>query len=185
MKRLLLATILMLLFSQLQAGNDGADSLPSSRKYPVPKQDGKMMFYIQRTHNRNTVIYELNFRKDGSVDPKEPLTPVWIRFEEGGARKPLSLIQNRVFGLDMRPVVKATWMVHFRSYKKRDIFLIHTENTNTFRALVRINGKMAELSNLFLCMVTNALGIPSVIKYIDIFGVDPVTREQVMERVTP
>lgn len=167
------------------AANESTHNPAQGAKYPVPQLNEKLLFYVQRTHNRNTVIYELNYQADGTIDKKEPLHPLWIRYEEGGARKELTYIQNRVYGLNVKQLNKDTWLIHFRSYRKRVIYLKRNEKNNTFRAMIIINGKMANLTNLFICSVTNNLGIPSSAKYIDISGTDPVTGEVMLERVIP
>jgi hypothetical protein len=167
------------------AGNDDQGNLPENRKYPVPRLTETLLFYVQRTHNRNTVIYELNYQANGVVDQKEPLHPLWIRYEEGGVRKELSYMQNRVYGLNIRCLNKDSYVFHFRSYKKREVYLVRNEKNNHFKAMIKINGKMAVLTSLFICSVNNALGIPSTVKYIDINGVDPATGNSVNERVIP
>ncbi|MEI6683863.1 MAG: DUF4833 domain-containing protein [Bacteroidota bacterium] len=153
--------------------------------YPEPGRSDKLLFFVQRTHNRNTVIYELNPGPDGRPDKHDPLRPCWIRYEEGGVRKTLSFIQNRVYGLDAKPLSPDGFVIHFRAYKKREIYLMKNLKTGKYRAMIHINGKMAELASLFICSVTNALGIPSSVKYIDISGFDPETHEPVRERVIP
>jgi hypothetical protein len=179
----------LLLFCSIRtlnpAGSDEPGNIVIGRNYPVPRLSEKLLFYVQRTHNRNTVIYELNFQADGNISKKEPLHPMWIRYEEGAIRKELSFIQNRVYGLDTRFMGRDTWLIHFRSYKKREIYLMRTGKNNLYKAMIKINGKMAELTSLFICTVTNSLGIPSTVKYIDINGVDPVTGTIINERVIP
>lgn len=163
----------------------GPDTVISYRHYPVPAKTERLMFFVQRTHNRNTIVYELNRKEDGTLDPEEPLCVEWVRFEEGGVRKELSYLQRRVFGIEVLPAGAGRWLIRFRAYEKREIYLSKSKETGRYRALVRINGKVAELTRLFLGMVTNALGIPSVIRYVDIHGIDPATGKPVMERIIP
>ncbi|MGE5423744.1 MAG: DUF4833 domain-containing protein, partial [Syntrophothermus sp.] len=75
--------------------------------------------------------------------------------------------------------------VQFRSYSKKDIFLVYVKDKDEYRVLTTINGKMAELTSLFVASVTNSLGIPSSVKYIDIKGIDPATGKNVVERIIP
>ncbi|MDP1622481.1 MAG: DUF4833 domain-containing protein [Bacteroidales bacterium] len=167
------------------AGTDEPGDSVINHHYPVPRLTERLLFYVQRTHNMNTIIYELNFQSEGNLDKQEPLHPLWIRYEEGGLRKELSFIQNRVYGLEVSPLENETWLIRFRAYKKREIYLMRSAKSNIYKAMIRINGKMAELTSLFICSVTNALGIPSTVKYIDINGIDPATGEVVFERVIP
>lgn len=181
----LLACLILLCTQPASSANDGDEPAAQNRNYPVPPRSDKLLFYVQRTHNRNTVVYELNLLADGRVDNAEPLHASWIRYEEGGQRKELTYIQRRVYGLDFRLVEKDTWMIKFRQFKKRDIYLMRMGKNNIYKAMIRINGKMAELTNLFICSVTNSLGVPSKVKYIDINGIDPGSGTIVHERVIP
>jgi hypothetical protein len=167
------------------AGNDWVGDSTRTRRYPSPQINEKLLFYVQRTHNRNTIIYELNLKADGKIDTKEPLHPLWIRYEEGGIRKELSYLQNRVYGLNVRMLDRETWLLNFRQYSKRTIYLIKSKKTKCYKAMITINGKMATLTSLFICSVNNALGIPSKVNYIDITGIDPVSGAVVNERVIP
>lgn len=181
-----MAILLFLGFNTLnQAGNGDKDNPSDNRNYPVPQRSEKLLFYVQRTHNRNTVIYELNLQTDGKLNKKEPLHPLWIRYEEGGVRKELSFIQNRVYGLDVHMLDEYTYLIHFRSFKKRAIYLMQTGKNNQYKVMISINGKMEELTSLFICSVNNSLGIPASVKYIDIHGIDPATGKIVNERVIP
>ena len=180
--------ILILLFihgSIMVCQAEEPDTTFPYRNYPVPEWTPKLMFYLQRSHNRNTVIYELNYSRLGTLNEKEPLRPSWIRFEEKGIRKELSNIQKKVFGLDVRNIGKESWIIRFRSYKKREVYLFRDETGKSYKALVRINGKMVRLTHLFLSMTTNAIGVPSSIKYVDLHGIDQETHAVVMERVIP
>ena len=186
MKKYLLSVLLIfLVIFVVHAGNNEPVHTAQNSKYPTPKLTDKLLFFVQRTHNKNTVIYELNSQTDGELDKNNPLHPSWIRYEEGGVRKELSFIQNRVYGLDVRLLEKDTYLLHFRSYKKKDIYLMRSGKNNKYKAMISINGKMAELTSLFICSVTNSLGIPSTVKYIDINGIDPATGKVVNERVIP
>jgi len=166
-------------------GTNESDHPTVNSKYPTPQITGKLLFYVQRTHNMNTVIYELNFKTDGKLDKKEPLHALWIRYEEGGVRKELTFIQNRVYGLDVHMLENETYLIHFKSMKQRAIYLMQIGKDNQYKAMISINGKMAELTSLFICSVTNSLGIPSSVEYININGIDHITGNIVNERVIP
>ena len=67
--------------------------------YPVPQKTDKLLFYLQRSHNKNTIVYELNTLPNGEINIKNPINVYWIRYEEGGRRAELSFIQRRAFGV--------------------------------------------------------------------------------------
>lgn len=184
---LIFTMAILLHWQPLQACLAESDSLRpvSGSAWPKPQRGGKLLFFVQRTHNRNTVVYELNPGPDGRPDPSEPLHARWIRYEEGGISKELSFIQNKVYGLHVERTGNDYIILKFKSYRERELYLIKSKRENRYMVMMRINGKMAELVSLFISSVTNKLGIPSKIRYIDITGIDPASGAVITERVVP
>lgn len=60
---------------------------------PVPDDPG-LVFYLQRSTNRNTVVYVANFDSEGRLDPDDPLSVYWRRFSESGQPRRLNLIER-------------------------------------------------------------------------------------------
>ncbi len=49
--------------------------------FPKPAGNANQLFYLQRSENTNTVIYELN-KKDGVLDTVAPVHIYWICYAE-------------------------------------------------------------------------------------------------------
>ncbi|MDD4602645.1 MAG: DUF4833 domain-containing protein [Bacteroidales bacterium] len=180
---LLISYILIPVFHSIHS--DGTDNPAGEHNYPVPQRNEKLLFFVQRTHNRNTIAYELNLKPDGTINQGNPLHAYWIRYEEGGQRKELSSIQRMLYGLEIQKGEKGRYSFHFKYYKKKELYLIPAVKANSYKAMIVINGKMAEFTHLFIASVTNSLGVPSSVKYIDIYGIDPASGSAVNERVIP
>lgn len=72
-------------------------------EWPVPNEPGQV-FYLQRSINRNTIVFALRYSANGALDPASAVEPYWVRYEEGGARKPLRTLERTLaFGIDLRP----------------------------------------------------------------------------------
>ena len=156
--------------------------------YPVPQKTNKLLFYLQRSHNKNTIVYELNTQADGTIDVKNPIKVSWIRFEEGGKRAGLSFIQRRAFGVKCRLADKSdksdnSFIVQFNNFNKRDIRLVKTA-TGTYCALMKIDNETAELEDVFIKAENNAIGLPISFKYMDVYGISQKDRKPVYERIT-
>jgi len=156
--------------------------------YPVPQKTNKLLFYLQRSHNKNTIVYELNTQADGTIDVKNPIKVSWIRFEEGGKRAELSFIQRRAFGVKCRLADKSdksdnSFIVQFNNFNKRDIRLVKTA-TGTYCALMKIDNETAELEDVFIKAENNAIGLPISFKYMDVYGISQKDRKPVYERIT-
>ena len=103
----LFCTFSLIGFSQSTTQNDN---------YPVPQRTYKSLFYIQRSHNKNTIVYDLNVSQDGKLISDAPIHPYWIRYEEGGVLQELSFIQRKyAYGLDYVPIdiSKGSYKVFF------------------------------------------------------------------------
>jgi len=175
------ALLSILLVSNLCFGNN-------HESYPVPQKTNKLLFYLQRSHNKNTIVYELNTLPDGTVDVKTPIRVSWIRFEEGGKRAELSFIQRRAFGVKCRLADKLdksekSFIVQFNNFNKRDIRLVKTA-TGTYFALMKIDNETAELEDVFIKAENNAIGLPISFKYMDVYGISQKDRKPVYERIT-
>src|SRR4051812_37026376 len=87
--------------------------------FPVPPQSLKTLFYIQRTPNKNTILYDLNIDEKGQLDSEEPVYPYWIRYSEEGQKEDLSYIQrNYAYGLKSKRISKDEFELRFVSYKR-------------------------------------------------------------------
>ena len=75
--------------------------------FPVPVPDSKQLFYLQRTSNTNTIVYELNLQ-NGSIDKENPIKEYWIRYQEKGQREDLNYIQRKFYvytNINQKPVI--------------------------------------------------------------------------------
>jgi len=162
---------------------------PKSLKetYPVPAKTDNLLFYLQRTHNKNTIIYELNISSDGKLNKQEPVRPYWIRFEEGGKRMELTYIQKELaYGVnaEIKDQKKGSYALKLVSFKSRYIYLQKHLPDNKYRAYIMINSKVSELQSIFVNTVERTVGFPEV-KSIELFGVDLKTNKEVYEKIIP
>lgn len=186
-------TPLLLLIAKPHSAQDAAP--PQADKpqvnpadtFPVPRRDRNMLFYVQRTHNTNTIVYELNYNSDSTLNADEPIHPFWIRYANGGGTAELSYIQNHyAYGLSVEALdkEKSSYKVNFVSYKKRDIYLMRGKQNKRYKAYISINGKLAQLTKIFAKIDGGTFWVPHI-TYVEITGVDPGTGKVVSERVIP
>ena len=73
--------------------------------FPVPPSSASRLFYIQRSNNTNTVIYDANMLADKKLDPHKPVSVYWIRYAEKGQQEGLSFFQWKMaYGYKHRPL---------------------------------------------------------------------------------
>jgi hypothetical protein len=143
-----------------------------------------MLFYLQRSHNRNTIIYDLNTLRNGEIDIENPINVYWIRYEEGAAIAKLSFLQKRVFGVKciMENRGEKSYILHFNNFNKKEILLSKTE-TGVYKAFISINHEMAELTSAYIKSENNSLGIPLIMKFIEFYGISLKSGKTISEQV--
>jgi hypothetical protein len=158
----------------------------AQKGYPVPAKTDKMLFYLQRTHNKNTIVYDMNLLDNGRLNLDNPINIYWIRYEEGGKTAPLSYIQEKAFGVHYKVLDKnkESILLQFNKFKKRDIYLMRTAMLH-YKAFMNINGELAELDHVYIQSKTNSLGIPLSVEYVELYGVSSKTGKSVYEKFVP
>ena len=69
---------------------------------PVPS-DQQLLFYIQHSQNRNTIVYAARPGADGPIDRNDPIDVFWRRFNRQGEREELTFFERFfVFGARCR-----------------------------------------------------------------------------------
>src|SRR5690242_19851463 len=72
--------------------------------FPVPPYSKKSLFYIHRSPNPNTVIYEANLTSKNTIDVNDPVKVYWIRYGEKGQLRDLNYIEKTfAYGLKQSP----------------------------------------------------------------------------------
>ena len=158
-----------------------------SDTFPTPPENRHMLFYIQRTSNLHTIIYEINYNKDSTINEQEPVKIYWIRYGNKGEIIPLNSVQRKfAYGVTTSLVdhEKKTFKVNLVSYKKIDFYLMKSKHDKYYHAFVNINGKMAVAKKVFLKIDGGSMFDPNVV-YIELTGKDYATGKKVIERFKP
>jgi hypothetical protein len=154
-------------------------------RFPTPPDSPVRLFYIQRSSNANTVIYDANILANKALNAKDPVHTYWIRYGEKGQKEELSTIQRTLaYGLytdAIKSEVNA-FEGYFLAYRKRK-FVVKLDPKGTPIALFPINGKLQILKRVFVSVDESHM-MPSV-NYIELFGKDQISGKDVYERFKP
>ncbi len=153
--------------------------------FPVPSVTNQL-FYLQRTANTNTIIYEAKFNARGQLDESEPVHVFWIRYPEGGMKKELNYIQ-RVFayGIKTQAQPNGNYKMHVVSYKKQQLNLMRSPKDGKYHVYTTINHKEAILRRIFVKIGEGGTFWSPNVLYMELRGRDEVTGEELMERIKP
>ena len=184
MKIIQIGIISLLLLLQI---NVFSQSTNSGDNYPVPVKTAKSLFYIQRSHNKNTIVYDLNLLPDGKLNTETPIHPYWIRYEEGGITQELSFIQRKyAYGLNYQPIdeSKGSYKVYFVCYSKKYIYLLKSNKDLKYHAYISLNNRLLEVNKVFIKTEGGTFWFP-VVRYVEVSGIDMATNQYTSVRFTP
>jgi len=140
------------------------------------------LFYLQRTSNKNTIVYDLNM-VNGMLNKEDPVHVYWIRYSDQGQRQELSYIQRTfAYGLKATPLANdAGFVMHFVSYKKYLLYLVKSPD-NRYRVYTTVNAKKVVLNRIFIKLNGGSFWSPNV-EYVEIKGVDASNGREITDRL--
>jgi hypothetical protein len=158
---------------------------PKLLMFPVPPADPNRLFYIQRTPNINTLIYDLNIdKKTGKPDTESPVHAYWIRYNEKGQKEELNYIQRKfAYGLTTKHLGNDKYDIRFVSYKKFPLTLMKGAD-GKYHIFAFVSQKQTMLNYVFIKIEGGSFWLPNVI-YVELKGTDPVTGKEITERFKP
>jgi hypothetical protein len=151
------------------------------KTFPVPPDDGKMMFYLQRTPNTNTIVYELNY-ENGVLNSEEPIHVYWRRYTEKGQKAELSYIQRHfAYGIKTKSLGTDYYEMHIVAYKKKVLYLKKASN-NAYYVFTIVNNKTVLVKRIFIQINGGTFWSPNV-EYVEFKGIDLVTGKETTEQI--
>lgn len=152
----------------------------SQDNYPTPSKNPDHLFYIQHSDNKNTFMYDANM--DGqNISEKKPIEVYRILYEEGGAIKPLTAVQNSMaYGINFKKISENYFQFNLKGNKNMNLFL--GLNTNQKPAVfLTINNKKMFLDKMYVQLKKG--GIKPTADYILLTGKDFFTGKTITEKI--
>jgi phosphatidylglycerophosphate synthase len=151
--------------------------------FPVPSEP-RQLFYIQRTPNSNTIVYDLNIQNDGTLNEDDPVNVYWIRYADGGVKKPLNYIQRKfAYGLKVKDLGQGKYEVRSVAYTKKDMYLMKAAGQNDYHVYAKINNNMAILDRIYIAIGDGGTFWHPNVLYIELKGKDMASGKPVVEQI--
>jgi hypothetical protein len=170
-----IASIMLLSF--LLMGFGEADE----NKFPIPPLTPNTLFYIQRSTNANTVMYEVNRQSNSTLNSENPVQVYWLRYAEKGQRQGLNYIErNLAYGVRCQKNENGKYIMRFLASKKKWAEIL-VDQQGQAHALMMINKKISHLKKIFV-QVSEAGLLPKV-EYVEFYGEDDATHTATYEKM--
>lgn len=152
-----------------------------SEHFPIPPRTEKTLFYIQRSTNANTVVYEANILPNKTIDADRPVDIYWIRYAEKGQRKKLSYFERTFgYGVNCTPVNSHSYIIHFNASKSKELVMI-VDNKGQAQANMKIANTVSSLEKIFIQVAED--GWWPKVAYIEFFGTDITSGKRTYEKM--
>jgi phosphatidylglycerophosphate synthase len=152
--------------------------------FPIPKFNAKTQFYVQRTPNTNTIMYELNM-KEGVLNEEHPVHVYWIRYAEGGKTQELSYIQRKfAYGVKVTKIAEEKFKLLFAAYDKIPFYLMKS-TAGIYHTYVELDGKMVVLKRLYIRIDPGGTFWAPNVKYVEFKGTEVASGKEVIKRINP
>lgn len=184
------AVLLFVLFGFTQANarktiDDGKVTFTEAvDTFPVPRFKPNTQFYVQRTPNTNTIMYELNM-KNGVLNDDNPVHVYWIRYADGGATQELSYIQRKfAYGVKVNKLGEEKYKLLFAAYDKIPFYLMKS-TAGIFHTYVELDGKMVVLKRLYIRIDPGGTFWAPNVKYVEFKGTEVSSGKEIIKRINP
>ena len=152
--------------------------------FPIPKLNTHSQFYVQRTPNTNTIMYDLNM-KNGVLDDDNPIHVYWIRYTEGGKTAELSFIQRKfAYGVKVSKLADEKYKLLFAAYDKIPFYLMKS-TAGIYHTYVELDGKMMVLNRIYIRIDPGGTFWAPNVKYVEFKVTDVATGKTVIKRINP
>jgi hypothetical protein len=185
--------IAMLVLATCSAGaQDRADSSNpmkiNTESYPVPSRIPNMLFYLQRSLDLNSVIYEANFSEDKSdghrLDEEKPVSIYWLLNDEAHSTKSLSGVQKLGYGIRTEESGEDLIRLHLVAYRNMPIRVKYASRENRYHAYITVDGKDVILKKVFINIDGGTKLKPNV-TFIELSGTTVQTGHRIVHRFRP
>ncbi len=153
-----------------------------NEKYPIPPKTNTLLFYIQRNHNSNTIIYDAMYDEKGNLDDDEPIIVYWRRYDEQSQKMELRNIEKwYAYGVDWEKVeYKKMYSIKLVADKKHKFWL---KQLAPFKSVIitTINNELSVLDHIYI--YADNSGMWPTVKYIELFGKSIKTKEKTCEKL--
>jgi len=156
----------------------------SKQQFPVPLASPNQLFYLQRTQNINTIIYELNI-ENGKLNTETPIDIFWILFTENEKRENLTAMEKEfVYGVKIKPLEKKEYQFTLAAYPKINLHLAK-DSVQKYHVYVTPAKRQMKLTKVYIEEKSSHFKLEPNVEFIEFCGIDLITGLEIIERITP
>ncbi|MCW5923104.1 MAG: DUF4833 domain-containing protein [Saprospiraceae bacterium] len=159
----------------------------AQENYPTPPNGKHRLFYIQRTGNTNTIVYDANVTGKNAFKNGDPINIYWIRYAEDGSMQGLNYLQRTfAYGVKTKKIAGAgEYEFQLVCYSKKKLRLAFDAQGEPYAAL-KMSGRDMKLERIFVKIdKSTTFTLTPKVEYVELWGKDPRTGAAIYEKFIP
>lgn len=142
------------------------------------------LFKIDRSKDKNVVLYDINLTETGQLHSKKPINYYWIKNEKKGNIEGLTWIQKKyAYGIDYLAITDEFATFKFVSYDKLT-FTLKKSKDKKYHVFTKFNDKLVKVKYVFVQIDGGTFWIPNVTE-VKIYATEVKTGKEVIKTIYP
>lgn len=142
------------------------------------------LFKIDRSKDKNVVLYDINLTETGQLHSKKPIIYYWIKNEKKGNIEALTWIQKKyAYGLNYLAITNEFATFQFVSYDKLT-FTLKKGNDKKYHVFTKFDNKLVKVKYLFVQIDGGTFWIPNVTE-VKIYATEVKTGKEIIKTIYP
>lgn len=142
------------------------------------------LFKIDRSKDKNVVLYDIRLTEIGQLHNKNPITIYWIKNEKKGNIEPLSWIQKKyAYGLKYQAITDDFATFQFVSYDKLT-FTLKKASDKKYYVFTKFDNELVKVKHVFVQIDGGTFWLPNVTE-VKIYATNLKTGKEVIKIIYP
>jgi hypothetical protein len=139
---------------------------------------------IERSRDKNYIVYDVNVDKGGNLNPEKPLEIYWVKENKQNKKEPLTWIQNKyAYGIKIIDQNPECVVFQFAPYDKKN-FVIRKSAGGNYAVFSDFGGSQVQVTHIFIQIDGGTFWFPKIPK-IDIHCIDQATLQKKTTTINP
>ncbi|EPR71684.1 DUF4833 domain-containing protein [Cyclobacterium qasimii] len=147
-------------------------------------QSQQILFTIERSLNKDQIVYFLHLDEKGQIKEKDPIQIKWLENERTGELVPINWIKKKFgYGIDVLSHEKNQLTFKFVSYDKKQ-FLLKKDSLGNYMVFAKINERTMKIHHIYLEIEGGSFWKPNITE-VSVTGFNELANSKIIEKFNP
>ncbi len=150
----------------------------------VSSKAQQILFTIERSLNKDQIVYFLNLDENGHLEKENPISLKWLDNEKTGELVPIDWIKKKYgYGIVILSQEAQELTFKFVSYDEK-LFILKKDLFGNYEVFAKINDRMMKIRHVYLKIDDGSFWKPNIAE-VSVLGVSEFANTEVKETFNP